>query len=567
METRDQASSRVLVLTPIGRDATVSASLLRRAGLAASICTTLPDLLSEMKLGAAAVFIAEEALFGKDIAGLSNWIEHQEPWSDLPFVVLTNRQEPLQVSVWRERLVATLRNVAMLERPIQAITLTSTIRAAVRARKRQYEVRTLLEAQKQTALNLEATVAARTEDLEQANQELRLQMAERARMEETIRQAQKIEAIGQLTGGIAHDFNNLLMVMSGGLDMLSRNPEPKRQQMLFEGMRQAAQRGAGLTRQLLAFSRRQALRPETIDLARHIVRMRELLDRSLRGDVHVDLELPKDLWPTDADPGELEFALLNLTVNARDAMPDGGTIIIRGENAPDEKTGLGVDFVTLSIIDAGTGMTEEVKARVFEPFFTTKGVGRGSGLGLAQVYGFAAQSGGKVEIDTAVGRGTTVTLYLPRSTQVPVVSFDRLDEDYTKSGTGPKRGQALLVEDDDEVASLVTEMLDELGYEVMRVASASAALGALGNGRQVDLVFSDIMMPGGMDGVQLAREIRARKPHMPILLTSGFAAAFQSVADAENIRLLPKPYRMNDLALAVDDLWASPKISPPTSGA
>jgi signal transduction histidine kinase/CheY-like chemotaxis protein len=516
-----------------------------------------------MKSGAAAVFIAEEALFGKDTTGLSNWIEQQEPWSDLPFVILTSRQEPLQVSVWRERLVATLRNVAMLERPIQAITLTSTIRAAVRARGRQYEVRTLLEAREQTARNLEALVAARTEELEQANQELRLQMAERARMEETIRQAQKIEAIGQLTGGIAHDFNNLLMVMSGGLDMLSRNPEPKRQQMLFEGMRQAAQRGAGLTRQLLAFSRRQALHPEAIDLSRQINRMRELLDRSLRGDVHVDLELPEGLWPTHADAGELEFALLNLAVNARDAMPDGGTIIIRGENAPATETGLGEDFVTLSIIDAGTGMTEEVKTRVFEPFFTTKGVGRGSGLGLAQVHGFAAQSGGKVEIDTAIGRGTTVTLYLPRSTQTPLVSFDRLDEDSAKSNTEPKTGQILLVEDDDEVASLVREMLDELGYEVLRVASASAALGALGNGRDVDLVFSDIMMPGGMDGMQLAREIRTRKPHMPILLTSGFAAAFQSLADAENIRLLPKPYRLNELALAVDELRPPPKSSSP----
>jgi CheY-like chemotaxis protein len=382
-------------------------------------------------------------------------------------------------------------------------------------------------------------------------------------MEETIRQAQKIEAIGQLTGGIAHDFNNLLMVMSGGLDMLGRNPEPKRQQMLLEGMRRAAQRGAGLTRQLLAFSRRQALRPETIDLSRQINRMRELLDRSLRGDVHVDLDLPEGLWPTHADPGELEFALLNLAVNARDAMPDGGTIIIRGGNAPATETGLGEDFVTLSIIDAGTGMTEDVKTRVFEPFFTTKGVGRGSGLGLAQVYGFAAQSGGKVEIDTAIGRGTAVTLYLPRSTQAPLVSFDRLDEDSAKSNREPKNGQILLVEDDDEVASLVTEMLDELGYEVMRVASASAALGALGDGREVDLVFSDIMMPGGMDGVQLAREIRTRKPHMPILLTSGFSAAFQSVADAENIRLLPKPYRLNDLALAVEALQIPPKVPAP----
>jgi CheY-like chemotaxis protein len=242
---------------------------------------------------------------------------------------------------------------------------------------------------------------------------------------------------------------------------------------------------------------------------------------------------------------------LNLILNARDAMPAGGTIAVRAENCP-ALTGEGLDgdYVRLSVSDTGTGMSADVLPRVFEPFFTTKAVGKGSGLGLAQVHGFVSQSQGKVRIDTAVGRGTTINLFLPRSDKLPQIQHNVFDTQIEQP-RGRTAGSVLLVEDDIEVAQLVSEMLDQLGYEVIRVASASAALGALSNGRSVDLVFSDIMMPGGMNGVQLAREIRSRRPNLPVLLTSGYSEVAREEADREGVSILAKPYRLDELSAAL----------------
>jgi CheY-like chemotaxis protein len=337
------------------------------------------------------------------------------------------------------------------------------------------------------------------------------------------------------------------MVITGGLDMLRRTTDPDRRQMLMDGMLQAAERGAGLTRQLLAFSRRQSLQPQPIDLAHQIEGMRQLLDRSLRGNVHVSYELDDDLWAVKVDPGELELVILNLAVNARDAMPSGGTITIRASNGLLDVGSIQGEFVSLSVIDTGIGMSAEIKDRVFEPYFTTKEVGKGSGLGLAQVYGFAQQSGGGVEIESEVGRGTTVRLVLPRSYESPTRHAAHAD------GAAASRRNAclssvLLVEDNEEVAALVREMFLELGYEVTRVASAKAALGALANGRRVDIVFSDIMMPGDMDGLELAREIHMRRPNLPIVLTSGYTQRALREAEAQGLRILRKPYRIEQLA-------------------
>jgi signal transduction histidine kinase/CheY-like chemotaxis protein len=545
-------SKPVLIHAPIGRDAQVSAELLERVGLSVKVCSTLADVVAGINAGAAAVFIAEESLFGRDISAISDWVAQQSPWSDLPFVVLTSHHEEPAVSAWRQQLVSLLRNVSLLERPVQPITLTSAVRSAVRARLRQYEVRELLDQRAAVAADLEALVVARTRQLEEANNELRRQMAERARVEEALLQTQKIEAMGQLTGGVAHDFNNLLMVVSSGLDLLQRHPEdPVRRKRLVDRMREAVQRGSALTHQLLAFSRRQALRPQPVNLIRQISGMRELLDRSLRGDVDVQLDFAPDLWPVEVDPGELELALMNLAVNARDAMPAGGTVVIRATNAPGAATkGQESDFVRVSVADSGTGMAAEVLARVFEPFFTTKEIGKGSGLGLAQVYGFARQSGGTVQIDTALGKGTSVNMLLPRSYRRPVDSPSTADLDFGQSEQAPV-GCVLLVEDDDEVASLVTEMLRELGYNVMRAANSVSALGALANGRNIDIVFSDVMMPGSMNGIDLAREIRRRRREIPILLTSGYAETVKSTAVVEGIRVLSKPYQLEDLAIAL----------------
>jgi signal transduction histidine kinase/ActR/RegA family two-component response regulator len=550
MET-DSSGLRVLVLAPIGRDGRAAAEILRQTGRQVFVCAHLVQLVAEIEAGAGAVFVAEEGLFGKDISRLTAWIERQPPWSDLPFIVLTSHHEERRVLAWRQELTETLRNASLLERPIQPITLNTAVRAALRARARQYEVRALIGDRERAAAELEALVNQRTRALLEANAELRTQMAERARAEESLRQAQRIEAIGQLTGGVAHDFNNLLMVISGGVEMLRRNPDPSRLQRLLDGMQQATQRGAALTRQLLAFSRRQELKPEPVDVPRQIDGMRELLNRSLGGEVSVIFEYASGLWAVEVDAGQLELVVLNLVLNARDAMPTGGTIVVRAENCPAlAGDGLDGDYVRLSVSDTGTGMPADVLARAFEPFFTTKEVGKGSGLGLAQVHGFVSQSHGKVRIDTAVGRGTTINLFLPRSDKLPQMQHDVFDAQIEQS-RGRASGSVLLVEDDAEVAQLVSEMLDQLGYKVIRVASASAALGALSNGRSVDLVFSDIMMPGGMNGVQLAREIRNRHRNLAVLLTSGFSGGARSEADREGIPILPKPYRLDELSAAL----------------
>jgi signal transduction histidine kinase/ActR/RegA family two-component response regulator len=437
------------------------------------------------------------------------------------------------------------------------MTLGSAVQSAMRARRHQYEIRSLLRAREQSAQELEKLVAERTRALEEANHQLRIEMEERARVEESLRQSQKIEAIGQLTGGVAHDFNNLLMVISGGLDMLDRQTDPARRRRLMEGMIQAAQRGASLTRQLLAFSRRKKLRPEPVDVALQIGGMRELLDRSLRGDVHVEFEFADALWPIEVDPGELELVILNLAVNARDAMPNGGTIVVRGENLNDQRDDeIAGDFVRLSVIDTGIGMGPEILSRVFEPFFTTKDVGKGSGLGLAHVHGFATQSRGTVRIKSEPGRGTSIELYLPRSRNMP--SKERHGIDLGKARARKSNlGRVLLVEDDEEVAALVGEMLGQLGYDVTRASSAAAALGALADGRSIDLVFSDIMMPGCMNGVDLAREIRKRRSDMPVVLTSGYSEAASQDAEAAGVQILSKPYRIDELDAALSTAIAN----------
>jgi len=544
---------RVLVLAPVGRDGSASVELLRHSHLDAYHCASLAELIREMAAGVGAVFLAEEGLFGRDTRPLARWIESQPPWSDLPFIILTSHREDPKVVAWREGIVSLLRNVSLLERPVQPMTLTSAVQSAMRARRRQYEIRALLRAREDAAQELEGLVVERTRALAEANRNLRIEMEERARVEESLRQAQKIEAIGQLTGGVAHDFNNLLMVISGGLDMLDRQTDPNRRRRLMEGMVQAAQRGASLTKQLLAFSRRQKLQPQAVDVASQIGSMRELLDHSLRDDIQIEFEFPEALWPVQVDPGELELVILNLAVNARDAMPEGGALLVRGENladlADEEITG---DYVRVSVIDSGTGMTPEVLARVFEPFFTTKDVGKGSGLGLAQVHGFATQSGGTVRIQSQPGRGTTIELYLPRSQHRPSSEPPVIDQGKRRPRKAGQ-GRILLVEDDNEVASLVRDMLEQLGYEVTRAASAVAALGALADGRSIDIVFSDVMMPGGMNGVQLAHEIRKRRSDIPVLLTSGYPGATLRDAEKEGLQILPKPYNIEELAATLQE--------------
>jgi signal transduction histidine kinase/CheY-like chemotaxis protein len=536
---------RVLILAPVGRDAEACAQLLGREDIHGEVCRTASSLVEDLDLGAGTVLVAEEALSAAAVGELANWVGEQAAWSDLPFILLTSHRDDPRIRAWRQGVVERLRNVSMLERPVQSVTLTSTVLAAVRARRRQYEVRELLDVRERAERELQSQIA-------EATRELREQMAERSRIEASLRQVQKIEAIGQLTGGIAHDFNNLLMIITSGLNLMERRPEMGAK--LVEQMRHAAQRGAGLTRQLLAFSRKQDLKPQAIALPGLVEGMRDLLARSLRGDIAVEMSFAPELWPVEVDPGQLELVTLNFALNARDAMPGGGTITIACQNEPSFSEGpLSGDFVRLSVTDTGEGMEPEVLARVFEPFFTTKEVGKGSGLGLAQAFGFARQSGGTVQISSELGRGTTVSLYLPRSHAVlrAPVPDDRQPMAQVASST------ILLVEDDDEVAAMVSEMLQELGHEVVRTASAAAALGALADQRAVDLVLSDIMMPGDMDGVALAEQIKLRRPKLPVLLTSGYPEAIQRV-QAMGVHFLQKPYDIRQLADSIAELRSTP---------
>ena len=368
------------------------------------------------------------------------------------------------------------------------------------------------------------------------------------RAEEALRHAQKLESLGQLTGGVAHDFNNLLQVVLNGISLIEARGDAASSRSTLAGMRRAVKRGNDLTRHLLAFSRRQPVRPAPIDLRRHLQGMREMLTHSLRGDLEVEMRFGVDPWPVELDAGELELAVLNLCVNARDAMPGGGTISISVDNAPQSSAAGRVgDFVRLCIADSGGGMPPEVLARAFDPFFTTKETGKGSGLGLAQVYGFATQAGGEVKIESSPGLGTTVTLVLPRTHREPARREPEASADATGEPGGALKGRVLLVEDDPEVASLTAEMLRDLGLGVTHAGTADLALRTLAEQRDIDIVFSDVMMPGGMSGVELAQEVRRRRPGLPIVLTTGFEMSAAQARD-EEITLLLKPYGTKELA-------------------
>jgi signal transduction histidine kinase len=390
-----------------------------------------------------------------------------------------------------------------------------------------------------------AVLGASYAQLREANVQLQAEAESRRRAEEQLRQAQKMEAMGQLTGGVAHDFNNLLMVASSGLELMDRTSDPERRERLRQGIRQAIDKGTKLTQQLLTFARRSPLKPEVIDLGERVHGLRDLLERSLREDIGVELSFPSGLWPVEVDGAQLDVAILNIAVNARDAMPYGGMIVIAGRNVPgsgpDER-----DRVRLTIRDSGTGMPPELIDKVFEPFFTTKGVGQGTGLGLSQVYGFVHGSGGKIAIDSVVDEGTTLTLLLPRCLRAPAVAVAEVAAIERPAGCG----RLLIAEDDDTVADFVTDMARELGCDPTRVSTAAAALLLLEQGGQFDAVLSDMVMPGTMGGLDLAHRIAARWPDLPVILMTGYSAAADAAAK-EGFQLLLKPYTMQSLREAL----------------
>ena len=376
---------------------------------------------------------------------------------------------------------------------------------------------------------------------ERRNTQLKLEA-----MQTQLAESQKFDALGQLTGGVAHDFNNLLMIISGSLHILRKgNPDDPKFQRAVSAIETAAKRGAALTGQLLTFARRQSVNPQAIRLAERIEAIREVLDAGVGSAVRLAFDIGRDVWPVKADVSELETGLLNLVINARDAMPDGGTVTIGARNIVLDDPLYSGEFVAITVTDTGLGIPSDVVDKIFEPFFTTKPIGKGTGLGLSQVHGFAHQAGGTVRVASELGKGTTFTILLPRETAI-TPSSETLD-------AAPVRGSGtvLLVEDNPDVAIVSIGLLEQLGYRVRRVADAESALRELENSG-VDFVFSDIVMPGKMDGLGLAHRLRQIRPDLPILLASGYSEA--AAGARGDFPILRKPYEIHELSEAISKL-------------
>lgn len=388
-------------------------------------------------------------------------------------------------------------------------------------------------------------------------------ITERESKDSQLRQAQKMEVVGQLTGGLAHDFNNLLAVVIGNLDLLQEGfrGDPDTGELVDEALA-AALRGAELTRQLLAFSRRQPLSPQRVDVNQLVTEMASLWRRTLSEAIELRIHLADEVWPIRVDASQLESATLNLVVNARDAMPNGGLLTVETGNVSigtgdwndgEERDVPPGDYAVVAVSDNGSGMSADIVTRVFEPFFTTKPLGQGTGLGLSMIYGFAKQSGGAAKIYSEVGEGTTVRLYLPRYSAKDLGEPDADEFDPIPS-VGNER--ILLVEDNETVRRVVARQLEELGYSVVTACNAPEALQVLEGDDGIDLLFTDVVMPGGMNGFELGREAQKRRKALKVLLTSGFTRAFDDASDAEGTppHLLTKPYRKANLAIKLREV-------------
>ena len=552
---------RILILSPWGRDGDVMRAALQREGFACDLLPSFEELAERIRAGAGAALVTEEALHQVDLRALGAYLAEQESWSDFPFVVLVSKRVSHD-SVPARNALSELGNVILLERPLNARTLHSAMASVMRGRRRQYQARDVLADRTRTAerlsgsqaelmrLNetLEAHISSRTRELAQANDRLTNEMFERERVQQAMVQLQKMEAVGRLTGGIAHDFNNLLNVVQGSMDlilMLSPDEGAKRR---AEVARRACERGAKLTSQLLAFSRNQTLNLRPVAVQAIFDGVRELVAASVGSRVAVSFAGAPDAGHVYADANQMEMALLNLAINARDAMPDGGQLQFSASVAapPPDLLGDGVDdYVRFAVSDSGSGMSAEVASRVFEPFFTTKQVGQGTGLGLSQVYGMAAQSGGGARVQSAPGQGTTVEIWLPRAAPPEKApgAGDTL-------AVAPHAGaRLLLVEDDASVRQLMAESLEAIGYAVTQAADGETALGMLRQSLP-DLLITDYLMPG-MTGAELMQKVRLQAPHLPMIIATGYAdmKAIEEVI-GEN-QLLRKPFPLAELAATV----------------
>jgi PAS domain S-box-containing protein len=665
---RTTNSERALVLAPLGRDAAIAAAMLSEGGVAATVCPSISALVEELNAGAAFIMVTEEAIATADLHALSAWIEDQEEWSDLPFILLTSHGGGLERNPTAARHLELLGNVTFLERPFHPTTLMSLARSALRGRKRQYEARARLAALREsearyrtlfdtmdegfcviqfldgphgplsdyvhvqanpayerhagipdvvgrkvrdmvpeeaegwvelyrkvlltgepvrfqreliaTGRHLElaafrvepesrrevAVVFQDVTDRKRAEKDLRdlnetLErrvedaVAERGVAMAQLHEVQKLETLGQLTGGVAHDINNLLVPITGALDILNRRyaGADERAARLLDGALQSAERAKILVNRLLGFARRQALETRAIDVNDLLNGMRDLITSSLGSTVELRMVPDPELPAALADPNQLELALLNLCVNARDAMETGGVLTIGAEcavigprSAVNLKPGA---YVRLSVIDTGSGMDETTLAKAVEPFFSTKGVGRGTGLGLSMVHGLAAQLGGAFVLTSAPGQGTRADLYLPVA-EAPARP-STLGQERPMPHVRPL--SVLLVDDEDLVRHGTAEMLREMGHSVHGASGGAQAIGMLGAGLSVDALVTDYMMPN-MNGTELAERARSLHSDLPVLVITGYAGGELDLGFPQ----LAKPFRQSDLAAALERLVRPP---------
>jgi PAS domain S-box-containing protein len=658
---------RILLLALRGRDSQVLEQVLSRAGYRCCICASVDALARELEAGAGAALLTEESLHDTDDAALTDWLARQEPWSDLPFVLLATKRAGRRPAAALSALDR-LGNVVVLERPIHGDTLASAVTAALRVRRRQYEARRhLLElkAAEERLTELNSRLASRIDDqtaeldrlwtlsedmlaranynggmtavspawttvlgysehelltrpyseiihpdnvqtviaalnrMRQTGQPTRFEnrilaadgeykpigwtvspepdgvhfiavgrdlSEEKARerdlehSQDQLRQAQKMEAVGQLTGGIAHDFNNLLQGITGSLDIVQKRIAQGRTGELdrfISGAITSAKRAAALTHRLLAFSRRQPLDPKPVMPNPLVSSMEDLLRRTMGENIELEMVLAGGLWPTLCDANQLESAILNMAINARDAMPDGGRLTIETCNAhldgpyaarvSDITPG---QYVCICVTDTGTGMPPEVVARAFDPFFTTKAIGQGTGLGLSMIYGFARQSGGYANIYSEQGRGTTVKLYLPRHR-------GEVEQEPASRGLADahaaQQGEVVVVIDDEPVVrGLIVEVLGDLGYRALEAEDGPSGLALLEKSPRVDLLVTDIGLPG-LNGRQVAEAARERTPDLKVLFMTGYAenAAVANGFLAPGMSMITKPFGMESLATRI----------------
>ncbi|WLI03969.1 ATP-binding protein [Pseudomonas sp. FP597] len=546
-------SARAIILAPLGRDGALALMMLKEAGYSGMVATSLPMLCEALEQGAGLLIIAAEALRGVDLEPLLEYLHQQPAWSDMPIVLMTHHGGNEQNGA--SHLSGLLGNVTFLERPFHPVTLISLVSAALRGRRRQYEARDRLIDLSESELRLQRTLETLEQQVEERTAQLRSN-------EEALRQSQKMEAVGQLTGGIAHDFNNMLTGIIGSLELLRRRVARGKlddlDSLIDLGVT-SANRAAGLTHRLLAFSRRQSLDSKPVNINELVVSMGALLQRSINESITLQMRFDDDLWTAEADPNQLESALLNLVLNARDAMPNGGKLVVETTNRHLDSVFTAAygtlapgDYVELSISDNGCGIPESVINRVFDPFFTTKPIGQGTGLGLSMIYGFARQSHGHVTLHSEVGKGTTVSLFLPRyigemakvePTNAALLPFANAGE------------TVLIVEDDPAVRVLVCAVLKELGYAYVEAGDANAAVPIIESEQRIDLLISDVGLPG-MNGRQLAEIGRQIRPELRVLFITGYAehAAVRGGFLEPGMQLITKPFTFDLLTAKVREM-------------